>query len=135
MQLIDFKVCGDHRGSLISLEGGNNIPFEIKRVYYIFATKDGVARGFHAHKNLQQVVVAVNGSCEFHIDEGNGKTIVHLNGPERGVLLDMVSWREMHNFSSDCVLMVLASAVYDKDDYITDYDEFKRITNAKTRGI
>lgn len=124
LNLIEFKSLGDDRGSLISLESNQNIPFEIKRVYYIFGTKQGVARGFHAHKNLQQVAVCVKGSCWFVIDDGKKKEEVILNNPNQGLYIDSMKWREMYDFSEDCVLMVLASEYYDEADYIRDYDVF-----------
>ena len=99
MKIIEFTPLGDSRGSLVALEANKSIPFDIKRVYYIFATNMGVSRGYHAHRNLKQVAVCVTGSCRF-------------------------IWREMHDFTPDCVLMVLASDYYDEDDYIRDYHKF-----------
>lgn len=133
MEIINFDVYGDDRGSLISLEHFKNIPFNIKRVYYIFNTSSGVSRGFHAHINLRQVVIAIKGKCDFHIDEGRGMEVFTLNSPCRGVYIDKLTWREMHNFSDDCILMVLASENYDPSDYITNYEEFKGMANVKVR--
>lgn len=124
IQLIDFAVLGDNRGSLIALEGNKNVPFDIKRVYYIFGTKSEVSRGFHAHKDLQQVAVCVSGSCEFIIDDGKTRESIVLDNPSRGIYIDNDKWREMHNFSDDCVLLVLASKHYDENDYIRDYSAF-----------
>ncbi|MEX6314973.1 FdtA/QdtA family cupin domain-containing protein [Providencia manganoxydans] len=121
---IEFKKLGDDRGSLVSLEQNKNIPFEIKRIYYIFDTKDGVSRGFHAHKNLQQVAVCVKGSCRFLLDDGKTKEEVILDKPYMGLHINSFIWREMHDFSEDCVLMVLASELYDESDYIRNYDDF-----------
>jgi len=122
-KLLDFQIFGDERGSLISLEGNKNIPFEIKRVYYIFDTKKDVVRGKHAHKNLQQILIAVSGSCMVLVDNKKDKQIYELNNPSKGLLIENNVWREMFDFSSDCVLMVLASDNYDKEDYIFQYDE------------
>ncbi len=122
-KLLDFQIFGDERGSLISLEGNKNIPFEIKRVYYIFDTKKDVVRGKHAHKNLQQILIAVSGSCKILVDNKKDKKIYELDNPSKGLLIKNNVWREMFDFSSDCVLMVLASDNYDKDDYIYEYDE------------
>ena len=122
---LTFLVRGDDRGNLISLEENKNIPFDIKRVYYIFDTKDGVRRGFHAHKNLEQVLVCVNGSCEILLDDGKEKSITKLENRNEGLFIEKMVWREMFNFSADCVLMVLASVYYFEDDYIRDYKEFK----------
>lgn len=124
IKLIDFKSLGDDRGSLISLEENKNIPFNIKRVYYIFGTKEGVRRGFHAHKKLKQVAVCVSGSCKFLLDDGKEKHHISLSSPEKGLLIEDMVWHEMYDFSDDCVLVVLADDFYDESDYIRDYDEF-----------
>ncbi|OCH11930.1 dTDP-6-deoxy-3,4-keto-hexulose isomerase [Aliivibrio sp. 1S165] len=124
INLIEFKSLGDDRGGLVSLEGNNNIPFDINRVYYIFDTKDGVSRGYHAHKDLQQVAICMKGSCRFILDDGQKKEDVLLDKPNVGLYIDSMKWREMHDFSEDCVLMVLASHHYDEADYIRDYNEF-----------
>lgn len=128
-KLLDFKTLGDDRGSLIAIEEGYNAPFEIKRVYYIFDTKKGVERGFHAHKNLKQMCIAVKGSCTFVVDNGNQKEEIKLNTPNQGLYIQGLIWREMKNFSEDCVLVVLASEHYDEDDYIRDYDAFIKMVN------
>ncbi|PSV98595.1 sugar 3,4-ketoisomerase [Photobacterium iliopiscarium] len=124
IKLIEFNKLGDDRGSLISLEGNLNIPFEIRRVYYIFGTKENISRGFHAHKDLQQVAICVKGSCRFILDNGILRQSVILDKPNVGLYIDSMKWREMHNFSDDCVLMVLASHQYDESDYIRNYDDF-----------
>lgn len=129
VKFIEFPMLGDERGSLLSLESNNNIPFDIKRVYYIFNTVKGVSRGFHAHKALKQVAVAVSGSCRFVLDDGVDKAEVILDVPTRGLLIESFMWREMHDFSDDCVLMVLADQLYDESDYIRDYREFKCLAN------
>lgn len=121
---IEFKKLGDDRGSLVSVEQNKNIPFEIKRIYYIFGTKDGVSRGFHAHKNLQQVAICVKGSCRFLLDDGKTKEEIILDKPDTGLHINSFIWHEMHDFSEDCVLMVLASELYDESDYIRNYDAF-----------
>lgn len=123
-KLIDFKSMGDARGSLIALEKEHNVPFDIKRVYYIFDTTDGVRRGFHAHKNLKQLAICVKGSCKFLLDDGTDKNIYDLNKPTKGLYIEGLVWREMFDFSPDCVLMVLADAYYDEADYIRDYKIF-----------
>ena len=122
---LDFKIYGDNKGSLISLEENKNIPFKIKRVYYIFDTKEAVIRGLHAHKNLEQVLVCVNGSCDILLDDGKEKSIIKLENRNEGLFIEKLVWHEMFNFSADCVLMVLASDYYDEKDYIRDYNEFK----------
>ncbi|MDD9338973.1 MAG: FdtA/QdtA family cupin domain-containing protein [Providencia heimbachae] len=121
---IKFKKLGDDRGSLVSLEQNKNIPFDVKRIYYIFGTKEGVSRGFHAHKNLQQVAICVKGSCRFLLDNGCAKEEIILNNPSIGLYINNFIWREMHDFSEDCILVVLASELYDESDYIRDYNTF-----------
>lgn len=123
INLIEFPILGDERGSLISLEAMKNIPFEIKRVYYIFDANDQ-PRGFHAHKELQQVIIAVAGKCKIVLDNGSSKEEIWLDSPDKGLLIQNNLWREMHDFSSDCVLLVLASEHYDESDYIRNYEEF-----------
>lgn len=122
--LISLQVCDDNRGSLIALEDGHNLPFDVKRVYYIYGTKAGVPRGFHAHKHLKQLLIAVSGSV-FVKTEHNGKTETHLlNRPDEGLLIEGLVWREMYDFSRDCVLLVLAGDYYNESDYIRDYGDF-----------
>ncbi len=129
-ELIEFKVIGDARGSLIAVEAMQQVPFDIKRVYYIFDTQEGVRRGFHAHIELQQVAICVRGSCRFKLEDGSEVREVLLDAPNKCLLLKGLIWREMFDFSDDCVLLVLASEHYDEADYIRDYDRFKELTNA-----
>lgn len=126
--LIDLPVLGDERGSLVALEGNRNIPFEIKRVYYIYGTQKGVARGFHAHKELKQVAICLSGSCRFVMDDGVKQNEVILNSPSQGLLIDVMQWHEMYDFSEDCILLVLASDIYDEADYIRNYDSFMQLS-------
>jgi dTDP-4-dehydrorhamnose 3,5-epimerase-like enzyme len=129
-KVINFKIMGDERGSLISLESNKNIPFEIKRVYYIFNTKINVRRGFHAHKNLKQIAICMNGSCKFLLDNGKNKEIILLDSPDKGLLIEGLIWREIFDFSENCVLMVLANDYYNDNDYIRSYNEFlKEVKN------
>ncbi|MCK9337374.1 MAG: FdtA/QdtA family cupin domain-containing protein [Arcobacteraceae bacterium] len=131
-ELLDFKTLGDERGSLIAIEEGYNTPFEIKRVYYIFDTKEGIERGFHAHINLKQIAIAVKGSCTFVLDNGMKKDEMKLTNPNQGLLIEGLIWREMKDFSPDCVLVVIASEHYDEGDYIRDYDRFlEEVENGK----
>ena len=130
IKLVDFSVLGDERGSLIALESNNQIPFDIHRVYYLYRTKPGVARGFHAHKKLKQLAVCIKGSCRFVMDDGENKEEVILSTPDKGLLIDAMQWHEMYDFSDDCVLMVLADQFYDESDYIRDYGEFKCLVNS-----
>lgn len=129
IELINLKVMGDDRGSLVALESHSNVPFEIKRVYYIYATKENVSRGFHAHKKLKQFLVCVAGKCRIHLDDGEEKREVILDTASNGLLIDGLIWREMHDFTADCVLLVLASEHYDETDYIRNYDDFLKECN------
>lgn len=124
ISLLTFNELGDERGGLISLEQNKNIPFEIKRVYYIFGTQQDVARGFHAHKELQQVAICLKGSCCFLMDDGRNKAEVILDKSNMGILIDVMQWHEMYDFSDDCLLLVLASDYYDEADYIRNYNDF-----------
>ncbi|WP_435945570.1 sugar 3,4-ketoisomerase [Dryocola sp. BD586] len=124
IEIIPLQIHGDDRGSLVALETEKNIPFEIKRVYYLFDTKDKVIRGYHAHKVLKQVAIAVRGSCRFTLDDGKERVDVILNNPAQGLLIESFIWREMSDFSPDCVLMVLADSLYDESDYVRDYEQF-----------
>lgn len=124
IQLIDFNLRGDERGSLVALEGGISVPFDIKRAYYLFGTCEGVARGFHAHKKLTQVAVAISGQCHFVLDDGVNKSDVLLDSPMQGLMIEKMVWHEMYDFSHNCILLVLASDHYDESDYIRNYDDF-----------
>ncbi|EEV22073.1 WxcM-like protein [Enhydrobacter aerosaccus SK60] len=127
IKFIDFPALGDERGSLVALESEKTVPFSIKRVYYIFGTNAGVSRGFHAHKRLQQVALCITGKCRMILDDGRQRDEVWLDSPNKGLIIGDLVWREMHDFSEDCVLLVLASEHFDEADYIRDYDEFKEI--------
>ena len=124
IQTCSFETHGDYTGTLVSLEENKNIPFDIKRVYYMYDTTKGTRRGFHAHKNLEQILIATSGSCMIHLDDGSETAEVELNSPCQGLYISGNIWREMYDFSKDCVLMVLASELYDEADYIRDYDSF-----------
>lgn len=130
IKLIDFPPLGDDRGSLVALEVHKTVPFDVKRVYYIFGTQTGVSRGFHAHRELQQVAVCVTGKCRMVLDNGQSREEVWLDSPTKGLLIRDLVWREMHDFSSDCVLLVLASEHFDEADYIRSYEDFKLVVAA-----
>ena len=128
----EFNVLGDYRGQLVALEENRNIPFDLKRVFYIFGTQEGVSRGNHSHYKTKQFLVAVNGSCKVTLDDGYNKETFNLNKPNLGLFQDALIWGTMHDFSSDCVLMVLADEHYDESDYIRDYDMFlEEVKNGK----
>lgn len=132
MQVIKyaFQQHGDERGQLVALEELKDIPFEIKRVYYMYDNKENVRRGFHAHKSLEQILICIHGSCKILLDSGTEKKIVFLEKPYEGLYINNNIWREMYDFSSDAVLMVLASDYYKEEDYIRDYNEFKEYIKA-----
>ena len=123
-ELINFTVHGDYEGNLVPLETGGEIPFDVKRVYYIWGTKRTAVRGRHAHRKLEQVIVCVSGSCDFILNDGNKSETVRLDKPDQGLYLKHNIWREFTNFSKDCVVLVMASEHYSEDDYIRDYECF-----------
>lgn len=125
-EFVDFQEHGDARGQLVALEENKNIPFPIKRVYFMYDTVEGVVRGKHAHRKLHQVLFCVAGACTIHLDDGREKVDVRLDQPSRGLLIGPGMWREMYDFTPGAVLMVLASEYYEESDYIRDYDEFLR---------
>ena len=120
----NLTVRSDERGNLVAIEGGREVPFDIARVYYLYGTAAGVERGFHAHKRLRQMAIAVSGSCTMMLDDGTTRTDVRLDHPAVGVMIEPMVWHEMRDFSGDCVLLVLADAAYDEGDYIRDHDQF-----------
>ncbi|MBQ6812122.1 MAG: WxcM-like domain-containing protein [Agathobacter sp.] len=126
-----FQQHGDHRGQLVALEEGKEIPFQVKRVYYMYDTVEGVRRGYHAHKCLEQILICVHGSCKILLDNGKETAVVNLDTPYEGLYISNDMWREMYDFSPDAVLMVLASELYDEADYIRNYDEFLKFVEEK----
>lgn len=133
MQVIKymFQPHGDERGQLVALEEFKDIPFQIKRVYYMYDTLEGVVRGKHAHKSLKQILVCINGSCKVKLDNGMETKIVPLEKPYEGLYIANDMWREMYDFSSDAVLLVFASELYDENDYIRNYDDFLDFVSKK----
>lgn len=126
-KIIKVNVLGDERGSLTVIEENNTIPFDIKRVFYIYGTKNEVRRGFHGHYKTRQALISVAGSCKVHLDNLQRKKEVLLDSPEKILLLEPNDWHEMYDFSKDCVLLVLASHYYDPEDYIRDYEVFMEV--------
>ena len=123
VQLIEVPKAHDIRGNLSVIEG-NTIPFEIQRVYYLYDIPTASVRGGHAHKNLQQLLVALSGSFDVVLKDGKSEKIITLNKPNFGLLIPKGIWRELQNFSSGSVCLVLASAVFDEADYIRDFEDF-----------
>ena len=123
-RIINFQRHGDERGMLVALEENKEVPFAIRRVYYMYDTAEYVRRGYHAHKALQQILICIHGSCTIHLDDGKECAEVRLDNPCEGLYIANNVWREMYDFSEDAVLMVLASELYDESDYIRNYQEF-----------
>lgn len=123
-RLIKFKVNGDEKGSLISIEENQTIPFDIKRLFYIYNTKQDVPRGCHANRQSQFVLVMLNGSCKVKVMTKTKNEVYSLNSPDEGLWLDKMVWKEMYDFSEDAVLLVLSNEHYSKEEYIVDFDEY-----------
>lgn len=123
-RILEFGEFGDERGSLVVAEGEQDVPFEIKRVFYMYGSDDSVIRGQHANRRSEFVLINVSGSSKVRIDDGHEEVIVELNRPRQGLYLSSMIWKDMYEFSADSVLLVLASTHYDGSEYIRDYDEF-----------
>lgn len=130
-ELIDFKEIRDNRGCMIALEQLNNIPFEIKRVYYMYDLNSKTRRGEHAHRQTDRILICLRGSCIVDFDDTYNKYQVSLNSPSKGVRLLPYIWHSLFNFSEDCLIMVLANKLYEESDYIRDYQTFKKIINER----
>ena len=132
-RIVKLEKHADTNGKLIAIEKtGERFGFDIKRVYYIYGTKAGIVRGKHAHKALKQLLICVSGSCVIHLDNGLGESQeVPLSNPDEALVLESTIWREMYDFSKDCVLLVLASEEYTEDDYFRNYEDFIRYVNKK----
>lgn len=125
IRIIDFPIVHEPRGNLSFIEGQRQIPFPIKRVYYLYDVPGGAVRGGHAHKDLQQVIIALSGSFDVVLDDGKERQKVSLNRSYHGLYLPNMVWRELENFSSGAVCLVLASEIYLEEDYIRDLREFR----------
>ncbi len=127
---VDLPKITDTRGNLTFIEGNRHIPFDIKRVYYLYDVPSGSERGGHAHKNLEQLIVALSGSFDVELDDGYRKETITLSRANKALMLRSFVWRELKNFTSGAVCLVLASEQYDEEDYYRNYEEFK-IAKAK----
>lgn len=123
-KVLEFAEYGDDRGSLVVAEGASDVPFEIKRVFYMYGTDSEMVRGQHANRKSEFVLINVSGSSKVRVDDGNEEVIIELNKPRMGLYLSTMVWKDMYDFSEDSVLLVLASTHYDGSEYIRDYDEF-----------
>jgi dTDP-4-dehydrorhamnose 3,5-epimerase-like enzyme len=129
-QMLEFSEKGDERGHLVIVEGGRDIPFDIKRIFYIYGSDKDVVRGQHANRRTEFVLINVAGTSKVRVRDGKGnETLYSLNRPHTGIYLPNMIWKDMLDFSEDSVLLVLASEHYDSEEYIRDYDEFVRIVN------
>lgn len=126
-KIIDLPVISNPKGNLTFIESNEHIPFDIQRVYYLYDVPGGAERGGHAHKQLHQLIIALSGSFDILLDDGNEKKLFHMNRSYYGLYVCPMIWREINNFSSGSVLMVLASEKYDPDDYYHDYEKFVKI--------
>lgn len=123
-KILEFPELGDERGNLVVIEGGIQIPFDIKRIFYIYGSDDTVVRGQHANRQSEFVLINVSGTSKVRVDDGYEERIIELNKPKMGIYLDKMVWKDMYDFSPDSVLIVLANTHYDGSEYIRDYDEY-----------
>ena len=131
VKMIRFQKHGDARGNLVAAEWGKEIPFPVKRVYYMYGVTE--RRGFHAHKKLNQVLIAIAGSCKVLLDNGKEQTVVTLSTPTEGLFIGEDTWREMFDFTENAVLVSLASELYDESDYIRDHSDFLKYLEEKNK--
>lgn len=123
-KIVDLPKITDHRGNLTFIESGRHIPFDIKRTYYLYDVPGGAARAAHGHRNLHQLMISMSGSFDVTLDDGHGKKVFQLNRSYYGLYIPPMMWRDLDNFSSGAVCMVLASDYYDESDYFRNYNEF-----------
>lgn len=135
VQMLEFDQKGDERGHLVIVEGMNDIPFDIKRVFYIYGSDNDVIRGQHANINSEFILINVAGSSKVRVDDGKGNEAVYsLNRPHTGLYLPKMIWKDMFDFSSDSILLCLASTHYDANEYIRNYDEFIKLVNGEKKN-
>jgi len=132
-KIVNFPKVTDYRGNLSFIEENKQVPFKIRRVYYLYDVPSGASRGGHAHKALHQVVIALSGSFDVILDDGYRRRSFFLNRPHYGIYIPPKVWREIENFSSNSVALSLVSQVYDESDYVRDYDEFKGLVDNEWR--
>lgn len=132
VEIIDLAVRGDERGLLVPVEGGTDIPFQIRRIYYLYGTNPGVRRGLHAHRRLRQAAICVRGRCNMLLDDGHNKATVMLDSPSRALMIEPMIWHEMFDFSNDAVLLVLANDLYDEGDYIRSRAQFDQLVHTES---
>lgn len=130
---LEFPIKGDDRGALVAIENLKDLPFEIKRLFYIFGTDKNVRRGLHANKISEFVLICVQGNCKVLVDDCTCQVTIDLDSPNKGLYLNKLVWKEMYDFSEDAVLLVLSNHYYDKDEYISSYEELSEICS-RNRG-
>lgn len=128
-KLIDFAEFGDERGKLVVIEGGIDIPFQIRRTFYIYGSDMNVVRGKHANRKSEFVLINIGGTSKVRVDNGKQSEIIELNRPHSGIYIPKMIWKDMYDFSEDSILLVLSSEHYDESEYIRDYDEYVREVN------
>lgn len=134
VQMLEFKQNGDERGKLVVVEGDKDVPFDIKRVFYIYGSDHDVVRGRHANRKTQFVLINVAGKSKVKVKDGEGNEVIYyLNRPHIGIYLPTMVWKDMYDFSEDSVLLCLASEHYDPDEYIRDYEEFTKEITAQEK--
>ena len=132
-KILEFGDLGDERGKLVVVEGAMDIPFEIKRVFYIYGSDSSIIRGQHANRNSEFVLINVSGSSKVRMDNGFEEEVIELNRPRMGLYLPTMVWKDMYDFSEDSVLLVLANTHYDGNEYIRDYDEYLKEVGGSRR--
>ena len=133
VRMLEFPQKGDERGHLVIVEGNQDVPFEIKRIFYIYGSDENVVRGQHANLRSEFVLINVAGKSKVKVKDGLGnEAVFSLNRPHTGIYLPKMVWKDMYDFSKDSVLLVLSSEHYDPEEYIRDYDEFVKIVKQKT---
>ena len=125
-KVLNFADLGDERGKLVVVEGSRDIPFKIERVFYIYGSDSEVVRGQHANRESEFVLINVGGTSKVRIDNGHSEAIIELNKPMMGLYIPTMVWKDMYDFSEDSILLVLASTHYDGNEYIRDYEEYKK---------
>ena len=130
-KLLNFPQLGDERGHLVVVEGNKDIPFEIKRIFYIYGSDKDVVRGQHANKLSEFVLINISGRCDVFVDDGENQETIILDKPHQGIYLNKMVWKNMLNFSKDAILLVLSNEYYNSEEYIRDYEEFKKIIREK----
>ena len=134
-KIIEFAEHGDERGNLVVIEGNQDIPFEIKRVFYMYGTDNTMVRGSHANRKSEFVLINVSGKTKIKVDDGFSSAVIELDKPRMGIYIPAMLWKDMYDFTSDSVLLVLSNEHYDGSEYIRDYDEYLKEVNATRQFV